>query len=178
MSVIIYILLAIAVIILLVLLVALVSKKTYSLHREVTINKSTPEVFNYIRLLKNQDHYSKFVMADPNMKKTFKGVDGTETFIYAWDGNKQAGQGEQEITRIVDGKRMDTEVRFFRPFAGVAYANMITEPVQNDQTKVRWTFESEMKYPMNIMLLFMNMEKMLGRDLEESLVLLKRNLEN
>jgi hypothetical protein len=34
-----------------------------------------------------------------------------------------------------------------------------------------------MRYPMNIILMFMNMDKMLGKDIETSLVTLKGNLE-
>jgi hypothetical protein len=50
------------------------------------------------------------------MKKEFRGTDGTDGFVYAWDGNKNAGSGEQEIKRITDGDRIDLEIRFARPF--------------------------------------------------------------
>src|SRR5688572_6426967 len=149
MTIILYILAGIAGIVVLLLLIALVVKKGYSVNREVIIDKPADEVFNYVRLLKNQDHYSKFVMMDLNMQKMFRGVDGTEGFVYAWNGNKQAGEGEHEIKRIVDGRQIDTEVRFIRPFPGIAYATMATEPVLEDQTKVRWSLTSEMQYPMN-----------------------------
>ena len=43
-------------------------------------------------------------MVDPNMKKEFKGTDGTTGFIYGWNGNKKAGEGEQEIKNMVAGK--------------------------------------------------------------------------
>lgn len=36
-------------------------------------------------------------MLDPNMEKEFKGTDGTVGFIYGWNGNKEGGEGEQEI---------------------------------------------------------------------------------
>jgi hypothetical protein len=42
---------------------------------------------------------------------------------------------------------------------------------------VAWGFESKMKYPMNLMLLFMSMEKMVGNDLGTSLMNLKNILE-
>jgi hypothetical protein len=111
------------------------------------------------------------------MQKIFKGTDGTEGFIYGWNGNKKAGEGEQEIKKIVDGKQIDTEIRFVRPFAGIANASMTTQTAQGGQTKVQWSFQSEMKYPMNVTLLFMDIEKFLGSDLEISLANLKRNLE-
>lgn len=78
-----------------VLIVALFVKKDYSVEREITTNKPVGVVFNYIRHLKNQDYYSKWLMTDPEMKKTFRGTDGTVGFVYAWDGNKQAGKAIQ-----------------------------------------------------------------------------------
>ena len=44
-------------------------------------------------------------MVDPDMKREFKGMDGTVGFIYAWNGNKRAGEGEQEIKTIEEGKK-------------------------------------------------------------------------
>src|SRR5690348_13694809 len=105
MTIVFYIIGAIVGLFVLILIIALFVRKGYSVYREVTIAKPAPEVFSYIRLLKNQDHYSKFVQADPNMQKIFKGVDGAEGFIYGWNGNKKAGEGEQEIKKIVDGKQ-------------------------------------------------------------------------
>ena len=86
------ILFVIAGIIALLIIIALFVKKEYSIFRAITINKPRQEVFNYIKYLKNQDLYSKWVMRDPNMKKDFTGTDGTAGFIYAWEGNKQAGR--------------------------------------------------------------------------------------
>lgn len=59
----------------------------------------------------------------------------------------------------------------------MANAFMSTESKGNDQTLVKWGFESGMKYPMNLMLLFMNLEKMLGNDLMIGLNNLKQKLE-
>ena len=167
----------IAGIIVLVLILALFSKKGYSVHREIVINKPKQEVFEYVKLLKNQDNYSKWVMADPNKKTVFSGTDGTVGFIYGWNGNKQAGEGEQEIKNIINGERVDVEIRFVRPFAAVGYGDMVLAAAPGNQTQVRWGMSSSMKYPMNAMLLFMNMDKLLGKDLDTSLNTLKGILE-
>jgi hypothetical protein len=126
--------------------------------------------------MKNQDHYNKWVMMDPNLKKQYRGTDGTVGFVYAWEGNDKAGKGEQEIREINEGKEMDIEIRFEKPFEGIAQTKMITQPVSQNQTKVVWTMKGESKYPMNITNLFT--DKMLGGDLSESLSGLKRILEN
>ncbi|RZJ55092.1 MAG: hypothetical protein EOO45_30090, partial [Flavobacterium sp.] len=87
------------------LLAAAFMRKEYLIEREITINKPKQEVFNYIKMIKNQDNFSKWNKADPAMKKEFSGTDGTVGFIYKWDGNDEVGTGEQEITKISDGER-------------------------------------------------------------------------
>ena len=159
----------------LVLIVALFVKNDYTIEREVAINKPAAEVFDYIRYVKNQDHYNKWTMTDPNMKKEFKGSDGTVGFVYAWDGNDKAGKGEQEITKIDSGKELDLEIRFVKPFEGKAQAKMITKPISENQTVVYWSMAGRSKYPMNITNLFTG--AMLGKDLEASLLNLKTILE-
>ena len=170
------ILLGIGIIIILLLVVALFVKNEYTIQREIVINRPKNEVFDYIKYVKNQDHYSKWVMADPAMKKTFAGTDGTVGFRYAWDSkDKNVGKGEQEITNITEGEKLNIEVRFIRPFEGVGIAEMTTIPVGSEQTKVTWGMTGVSKYPMNITNLFI--DGILGKDLEISLNNLKNVLE-
>lgn len=170
-------------IIVFLLIVGLFSRKGYSISRSVTISRPVNEVFDFIKYLQNQDHFNKWVMMDPAMRKDFKGADGTEGFIYGWDGNKKAGAGEQQIMKIQDQSRIDMQIRFKRPFEAVADAYMETDPApgtngQNGSTMLQWGFKSTLKYPANIFLLFMNVDKTLGKDMEHSLTRLKTILEN
>jgi hypothetical protein len=169
------ILLILAVLIILPFILALFVRKNYTIRREISINASLSTVFGYIRQLKNQDHFNKWVMVDPDMKRTFTGTDGAAGFIYAWDGNKRAGAGEQEIKRIEEGKNVETEIRFIRPFAGIAHANLSTQAISDQQTKVIWSNESTMKYPLNLMIPMI--EKGLAKDMDTSLNNLKGILE-
>ena len=145
--------------------------------REIIINKPNAEVFNYIKQLKNQDNYSKWGSMDPDMKKEYRGTDATVGFVSAWEGNKKVGTGEQEITGIEEGRKLSTELRFIKPFKSVAQSSMTTEALSDNSTKVSWGFEGQMNYPMNIMKLFMNMEKSIGNDFSTGLNNLKVLLE-
>lgn len=169
------ILIGIAVVLAIPLVMALFISKDYSITRDIVINKPKQDVFNYIKLLKNQDDYNVWTRMDPNMKKEFRGTDGTVGFVYAWDGNDKAGAGEQEIKSIVEGERMDVELRFKKPFEAVGHAPFTTETVNDNQTKVSWNMNGVSSYPMNFMNLFM--DGMLGKDMEASLGMLKTNLE-
>lgn len=170
---------AIAILIAIPLVVALFTKKDYAVEREIIINKPKQEVFDYIKFLKNQDNYSVWATIDPAMKKEYKGTDGTVGFISAWESKiDDVGKGEQEIMKIIDGERLDFQLRFKIPFEANDDAYMVTETIAENQTKVKWGFKGKMSYPMNFMLLFMNMEKMLGNDLATGLSNLKKVLEN
>lgn len=175
MKIILRISIAILVIIAIPLIMALFIKKDYHIEREITINTPKEIVFDYIKYLKNQDNYSTWVMMDPNMKKTFTGTDGTVGFIYAWDGNKKAGKGAEEITNIVEGEKINIEVRFIQPMEGIAYTPFTLTPVADGHTRVKWDVMGTNEYPFNLTNLFA--DKMMGPDMEKSLVRLKNILE-
>lgn len=160
------------------LIAALFVKKEYSVEREITIMCDNENVFEYIKYLRNQNNYSVWSTMDPDMKKTYTGTDGTVGFVSAWESkDENVGTGEQEIIKIEDGKRIDFELRFIEPFEATDKAYMSTEAISPSQTKVKWGFNGKMSYPMNLMLLFMDMEEMLGKDLQKGLENLKVELE-
>lgn len=175
MKVIVKILIVLLIIVAIPLFMALFISHKYSVTRDITINRPRKEVFDYVKYLKNQDNYSYWVRMDPNMKKQYRGTDGTAGFVYAWDGNSDAGKGEQEITKVYEGERIDVEVRFEKPMEGKAFSPISTETLSANQTKVIWGMSGRTPYPCNFMNLFM--DQMLGKDLEKSLSDLKVILE-
>jgi hypothetical protein len=176
MNIIITILLIIAGILLLLLTIALFMKKDHFVKREIIINAPREKVFDYVKLLKNQDAFNKHAMAGPEREKEFKGTDGTVGYIYSWKGNKDAGEGEKEIMNIIEGKKIETEIRFIKPMKTTASIIMETEPVSDVQTKVSWSNAGTLKYPINIMIPML--ERMLPKDMDASLLNLKNILEN
>jgi hypothetical protein len=162
----------------LLLIIPLFIDGKYSIEREVTIQRPLEEVFGYIKYLKNQDNFSVWAKIDPNMKKEYTGTDGTVGFVSAWDSeNKDAGKGEQKIVNLIENKQIDYELHFIKPFESTDQAYMTTAAVNDSVTTVKWGMKGEMKYPMNMMLLFMDMEKMLAPDFENGLSNLKSILE-
>lgn len=160
------------------LITALFVKKDYAVEKEITINKPKQVVFDYVKMLKNQDNYSVWATRDPNMKKEYTGTDGTPGFIASWESkNKEVGTGEQEIIKITEGERIDFKLRFKVPFEAQDDAYMSTEATGENQTKVKWGFKGAFPYPMNLMNLFVNMNEAVGKDLETGLTNLKTVME-
>jgi uncharacterized protein YndB with AHSA1/START domain len=170
--------LALVGIIVLLLIIPLFINGKYAVEREVTINKPKQEVFEYVKYLKNQNKFSVWAKIDPAMKTEFRGEDATVGFVSAWDSeNPKAGKGQQKITKIDEGSRIDYEIHFIKPFESTDFAYFVFESPSENTTKVKWEFNGTMKYPMNLMLLFTDMEKMLAPDLQNGLNNLKEILE-
>jgi hypothetical protein len=168
----------VAIIIAIPLIAAFLLTKEYTIQREIIIDKPKQDVFNFVKFVKNSDQYNKWVMTDPNVRKSYQGVDGTIGFVYAWDSdNKDVGKGEQEITSVREGETINYDLRFVKPFEGKATSAMTVEFLSASQTKVKWMFGGERNYPMRIMHFLLNLKKMLGNDLTTSLVNLKSVLE-
>jgi len=160
----------------LLLLTAAILPKTSTLTVSTVIDRPVRDVFEYVKHLKNQKYYSVWVMADPDVKLSYTGEDGTVGFISVWSSeNKNVGVGAQEITNIVDGQRYDVELRFEKPFKATNQAYTTTEALGNDQTRVTNVFTAHSAFPMNLMSVLM--KNMLLRDMNQNMANLKKELE-
>ncbi len=162
--------------IVLIIVLSFIAPKNYDVSRTIILNKPLPEVFQYLKSLKNQDNWSPWAEKDPNMSKTFTGVDGEVGCVSSWVGNKEVGEGEQELTGIVENEIIESQLRFLKPFKSTSNAYLKVEAV-SEGTKVIWGFSGENKFPVTIMMLFMNMDKAIGKDFEYGLNKLKGILE-
>ncbi len=175
MNILITILIALLGLVILLLILALFMKKKHYVKREIVINAPLQKVFDFLKLLKNQDQFNKWARADSNRKWEYKGTDGTVGYLISWSGNKSAGEGEKEIINIVEGKRIETEIRFVKPMTTSAQVIIETESLGDNQTRVSFINTGTLKYPLNIMIPLAEMR--FPKDLDESLATLKTILE-
>ena len=68
-------------------------------------------------------------------------------------------------------------MRFLKPFKSTSDAYLRVEEA-DEGTKVTWGFSGNNKFPVSIMMLFMDMDKQVGKDFEEGLNKLKEVLES
>jgi hypothetical protein len=175
MNIILIILLVIGILVVFLLFLALITNGAYTIERDILINRPNQEVFDYIKLIKNQEQYSYWVMQDPTNRIEYIGTDGTIGFLSKWEGEKRAGKGEQEIRFSDEGKSTNVEVRFEKPFKNIALVDMLTTSTGADQTKVTWRMSGRNKFPMTLFNLVI--DNVLGKDMSTSLTNLKQILE-
>lgn len=173
-----YIAIIILIVIAIPFIIALFGNTEFSIIRTIIINRTPKDVFDYVKFLKNGDHYNKWIMTDPAMRKSFRGVDGTLGFVYAWDSdNSQVGKGEQEIIQLTPDERVAHEVRFEKPFVSTSQMFMTTKPADGGMTEFTWGFVGQLNYMMRVLHLVLNLRKALTKDIDTSLGNLKAILE-
>lgn len=145
------ILIGLAALVALFLIVAALTPRKYTVSVTETINKPKQEVYDYVKILKNQESYSVWVLEDPNSKLTYTGTDGTVGAGQAWDSqNENVGAGNMIISAMTD-ERIDIDLTFIRPFESKAKSSNIIKSVNENQTTLTTEFYADEPFPMNFM---------------------------
>ncbi|MFT4016210.1 MAG: SRPBCC family protein [Agriterribacter sp.] len=156
-----------------ILIAGLFISKSYHYEKTITINAPKDKVWSLVNNFHGQDKWSPWKDGDPNIQISYEGQDGTEGAMYKWKGNKEVGSGEQTLTKLEPMSRVNSHVHFIEPFDGEAETFITLDDAGNNSTKVTWGFDTKYTYPMNTMLLFMNMDKMMGDQYTKGLNRLK-----
>jgi hypothetical protein len=161
-----------------VILLGAFLKSEYTIVRDITINKPKTAVFNYIKLLRNQNEYSYYNRKDPDNIKSYLGTDGEVGFTYSWSSKiNSIGSGTQTISRIEEGRELCCDISFTKPLPLKSVAIISLYEINENETKVTWSFSSNYKFPLNVIIYFVDLEKLIGTDLASSLITLKEKLE-
>lgn len=152
------------------------SRKDYDLSRTIVINRPKAEVYAYIRQLKKQPSWMPWFLNDPKFVVRYKGDDGKTGASSYWKGNKKV-EGIQKITKIKEGKVVETQLLFLKPYKTLSLSYMAVKEVESEKTKMVWGVRGVHRFPASVMLFFYGMDRALGRDFEKGLKNLKNILE-
>ena len=98
------------------MVIALFVDNDYNVENEILIQQPKAVVFDYVKSLRNQDKFSKWANIDPNIKKSYSGIDRTAGFVSAWESDHpEVGKGEQEIIKITEDKELILSFVFLNP---------------------------------------------------------------
>lgn len=136
--------------------------------RSATIAAPPEKVFPLVNDFRRWMEWSPWEHKDPNLKRTYSGAAGGVGAAYEWEGNKNVGKGRMDILESQPSKRIHIKLHFLVPFESTNHAEFLFEP-QGNATKVTWTMSGASKGFHKVVCLFMNMDKMIGRDFEQGL---------
>lgn len=166
------ILIVIALLVAGVLIFAVTKPDVFRVERKALIQAPPEKVFVLINDFKQWGPWSPWEKKDPAMKRSFGANSAGPGATYAWQGNKDVGQGSMEIVESVTPSRIRLKLDFVQPFEAHNVVTFTLAP-QGKGTEISWAMEGPVPYFAKIIHVFINMDAMVGRDFEAGLANLK-----
>ncbi len=156
-------------------ILCLFGPKEISVERSIVVNADPAIVKTQIGDLKFfQEKWSPWSEKDPNMKVTYMGEMGKAGSGYSWTGNKEVGTG----TMVVNSTEGDSVIQTLTlDRMGDSRTFYAVKP-ENSGAKVTWGISFDIGFMGRAMMLFMNMDKMMGGDFEKGLTKFKTAVES
>jgi uncharacterized protein YndB with AHSA1/START domain len=160
-----------------VLIFAATKPDTFRVQRATSIKAPPEKVFALINDFNRWGAWSPWEKKDPAMKRTFGATTSGKGATYAWEGNKDVGQGSMEIAESIPASKVALKLDFLKPFEA---HNMVefTLDSRGDTTNVTWVMQGPTPYFAKIIHVFINMDSMVGKDFEAGLANLKSAAES
>jgi uncharacterized protein YndB with AHSA1/START domain len=160
-----------------VLILAARKPDIFRVQRATTVKAPPEKIFPLINDFHQWVTWSPYETKDPAMKRSYSGAESGEGAVYGWEGNKNVGSGRMEILDAQAPSRIVIKLDFFTPFEGHNTAEFTMLPQgdgTNVATKVTWLMHGPSPFIGKIMHVFINMDRMVGKDFEIGLANLKR----
>ena len=155
-----------------VVILAAMKPDSFSVQRAATIKAPPEKVFALINDFKAWGAWSPWEKKDPAMKRSFGATTSGKGAHYAWDGNKDVGQGSMTVTESAPPSKVVLNLDFIKPFEGHNIVEFTLTP-QGDSTSVNWLMHGPANFMSKIMQVFISMDRMVGKDFETGLANLK-----
>lgn len=140
----------------------------YRVVRSASVGAPPAVVFAQIDDFHQFPSWSPWQKLDPAMKTTFSGSERGMGAVYEWKGNKDAGSGRMTITESVPDDHVTMQLEFIEPFPSTAMTTLKLAP-EGQGTTVEWSMEGNYDFFSKVMCVFMDMDKMIGKDFLEGL---------
>ena len=155
-----------------ILIFAATKPDTFRVQRSASIKAPSEKVFVLINDFKAWGAWSPWEKKDPAMKRTFSAVTVGKGAHYAWEGNKDVGQGSMEITESVPSSKIALKLDFLKPFEAHNTVEF-TLAAQGEMTNVTWVMQGPAPFLSKVIQVFCDMDSMVGKDFEAGLANLK-----
>ena len=156
-----------------VLILAATKPESFRIERSATINAPPEKIFAVLNDFHQWGGWSPWEHKDPALKRNFSGAERGKGAIYGWEGNKDVGTGRMEILEANAPSKLVIKLDFFKPFEAHNTAEFTMLP-QGDATHLTWTMTGPAVFTSKVMQVFLNLDRMIGRDFETGLANLKK----
>ena len=161
-----------AIVIAAVLILAATKPDRFRIERTATLKAPADKIFPLIADFHQWLNWSPWEGRDPQLKRTYSDAERGKGAVYAWDGNKNVGSGRMEILEAIASSKVVIKLDFLKPFEAHNTAEFTMLP-QGGATNVIWVMHGPAPFMSKVMQVFMNMDRMIGKDFEIGLANLK-----
>jgi len=144
----------------------------FRVQRSAVIKASPEKVFPFINDFKQWGAWSPYEKLDPGMKRIYGATTAGKGATYAWEGNGNVGSGSMEILNAPAPSQVAIKLDFMRPFEAHNVADFTLQPADGG-TSVSWSMQGPTPFFGKILHVFVDVDKMVGRDFEAGLANLK-----
>ncbi|WP_415854698.1 SRPBCC family protein [Sinomonas sp. G460-2] len=145
----------------------------YTITRSAFIPAPPEQIFPYVNSFRKWTEWSPWEDLDPALQRSYSGPDAGPGARYEWHGNRKAGAGTMEILDSTEPNSVRIRLEFVKPFKAVNPTGFTFEP-QSGGTRVTWSMTGEPQGAAKFFSMFMNMDKMVGKDFEKGLARLSQ----
>ncbi|MDF0668479.1 MAG: SRPBCC family protein [Nitrospira sp.] len=155
-----------------VLIYAAMQTDTFRVQRTASINSPADKIFPLLNDMRSFNTWNPYEKKDPNMKGAYSGPRSGKGAEYAFDGNKEVGKGNIEITESSHPSKVTMNLNMIDPFEAHNVVEFTLQPV-GDGTNVTWSMQGSLPYIAKVIHLLFDMDRMVGKDFEAGLANLK-----
>ncbi|HEY7741736.1 MAG TPA: SRPBCC family protein [Burkholderiales bacterium] len=159
-----------------VLLHAANKPDTFRVERSASIQAPPERIFPLIDDLRAFNTWNPFEKKDPNLKGRYSGPPSGKGAGYAFEGNKDVGTGSIEILESSSPSRVTMRLSMVEPFRVQNVVDFTLAP-NGGATKVTWAMQGPAPFLAKIIHVFIDMDRMVGKDFEAGLASLKAAVE-
>lgn len=162
----------------LVLIAGSLQPASYHVERSTHIAAPREKVFAVVSDMHRFDDWSPWSKLDPQLHVEVKdGPEAGKGVSYTWSGNDDVGSGTMTIRNTLSNERVDVDLHFLAPWESRSTIAWILLP-EGDGTKITWAMDGKNEGVLaKTMSMFMNIDKLIGKDFSEGLDRLKHVVE-
>lgn len=144
---------------------------TFEVSRSTSIAADQASVHGRINDFHEWTAWSPWEDVDPNLQRIYTGPDEGVGAHYAWQGNRQAGQGSMEIVSSTP-EQIGVKLSFLKPWKATNDVTFTLVPTGSG-TEVTWRMTGEHRGMGKVFAKVFSMDKLVGKDFEKGLARLK-----
>lgn len=145
----------------------------FHIERSATMRAPAAAAFAQVNDFHNWRAWSPWEKLDPALKRSYEGPQAGAGATYAWQGNRDVGEGRMTIVESRPGELVRIKLEFFKPFAATNTAEFSFEPSADGGTAVTWSMSGRNNFLARAICVFVNMDRMVGDMFEQGLAQIK-----